>query len=65
MQQELKQLMESIEEMQESNKKLLRCTQILTGLIERGKRGDGDERFCTTYLTKPEVLELTELGGGI
>ena len=63
MREELDELMRSIEEMQASNKKLLRCTQILTEIIGRGKRGSSDERFCNTHLTKQEVLELTELGG--
>lgn len=62
MEQAMKQLMDNIEEMKTNNEKMLRCTEILTNIIERGKRGGSDDMFCVTHLTKQEVIELTNLG---
>ena len=62
MKQSMEKLIESVDEMVKGNRKMLRCTEILTSIIQRGKRGASDEKFCITHITKQEVLELTELG---
>ena len=61
MEQVMQELLDGIEEMKKSNEKLLRCTEILTDIISRGKYGGSDEKFCVTHITKQEVVELTQL----
>ncbi len=57
------ELTKSIEGLIETNKKTSRCAEILTSIIQRGKRGKSDEKFCVTHITRQEVLELTMMGG--
>ena len=57
----LERLTQNFGKIAKCNQRMLRCTEILTSAIQRGKRGEG-EKFCVTWFTKQEVLELTKIG---